>query len=140
MSVRGQRVKRQIKRSLKLVPKEELEKVVAEVVAEADEAIDSIPEGAKPGDVINGYKVAWTWSEMLKQFPIVTFTPEETIPLTWNGVKVQALAQIEMHVPQPFKMIYDQHRRELGKQTKIVGREGFDSTTSLGAGALEPLK
>lgn len=140
MSVRKERVKRSIRRSLKLVPREELEQAVNEIVAEVDEVVESIPKEVKPGDVINGYKVAWTWGEMLKRFPIVTFTPEETIPLTWNGVRVQALSQIEMHVPQPFKAIYDQHRREMGRKVKIEGREGFDTTIALGAGALEPLR
>ena len=140
MSVRAERVKRQVKRSLKLVPREELERVVEEVASETEAVIDAVPEGSKPGDVVNGYKVAWTWSEMLKQFPVVTFTPEETIPLTWNGVKVQALAQTEMHVPQPFKMIYDQHRREMGKAASLSDRGEYINTIALGAGALEPLK
>jgi len=139
-SIRAERVKRSVKRSLKLVPKEELEKVVEEVVSETDEALEVIPEGAKPGDVVNGFKVAWTYDQMLKNFPIVTFTPEETVPLTWNGVKVQALAMVEMHVPEPFKEIYDRHRREINKRLTLNNREGLITEIGIGLGALEPPK
>jgi hypothetical protein len=140
MSKRAERAKRNIKRSLKLVPKEELERVVEEVNSEADDELDIVPEGKRPGDVVNGYKVPWTYEVMVKEFPIVTFTPEETIPLTWNGVKVQAYAQIEMHVPEPFKMIYDNHRREIGRKPSQTFKDGFINMIELGIGALEPLR
>jgi hypothetical protein len=53
---------------------------------------------------------------------------------------VQAFAQIMMHVPEPFKMIYEQHRREIGRKPSQALKEGYISTMELGIGALEPIK
>jgi len=142
MSVRSERIKRRVKRSLKQVPKEELQKVVEEVIDEADSELDEIvfPKGAQPGDVINGFKVGWTESELNKRFPIVKFIPEETIPITWNGIRYQCFAQVEMHVPEPVKEIYDRHRREQARATVNLEADGFVPIINLGAGALEPPK
>ena len=70
---------------------------------------------------------------MLKRFPIVDFVPDETIPLTWNGVKVQAHSGIEMHVPKPFYDLYNRHKREL-----LPKKAPFGVLVELGAGALAP--
>lgn len=140
MSRRAESAKRKVKRALKLVPKEELERVVEEVAESAEAELDFIPEGSKPGDIVNGYKVGWTWTKMKETFPLVIFTPEETIPLSFNGVRVQAIAQVEMKVPEPFKRIYDQHRKEMAKIPQMGDKDGFVTTLGLGLGGLEPPK
>lgn len=91
-----------------------------------------------PGKVVKGQKTIWTYGDMVERFPIVSFVPDETIPLTWNGVKVQAYSGIEMHVPKPFYDIYRQHKSEQMKSAKSLPDLGFESIVQLGAGALPP--
>lgn len=54
----------------------------------------------------------WTWRD-LDQFPKVMFTPRETIPLTWNGLSVQLVDDVEVTLPKPFHDIYQEHRRAI---------------------------
>lgn len=88
-----------------------------------------------PGRTVRGIKTAWSYSDMVKRFPISSFVPEETIPLTWNGVTVQAYSGIEMHAPKPFYDLYREHRKRLGEGSKNLP-DGF--IIDLGAGALPP--
>lgn len=87
-----------------------------------------------PGRRVKGQKTIWTYHDMVERFDIVDFTPEETIPLSWNGVKVQAYAGIEMHVPKPFYDLYNKHRREAASQKAppgisiLVGYDGFQES------------
>ena len=70
---------------------------------------------------------------------IVAFIPEKTVPLLINGVRVQALAGIEMHVPKAFKDIYDRSGRASREPVGAhLQQMGYDATVALGAGALEP--
>lgn len=75
-----------------------------------------------PGTIYNlgqlsATKKRWQWRD-LAQFPQVTFTPNETIPVTWNGLMIVLQADLEMTVPEPFKQVYDEHKRalETGRQ------------------------
>jgi hypothetical protein len=56
------------------------------------------------------------------QFPTVTFTPEETVPLTFNGVTVQAHAGVPMTVQKCFKEIYDKKRSVAPDDSKSPGK------------------
>lgn len=84
-----------------------------------------------PGKIVMGTKTAWTFRDMCERFPIVSFIPDETIPLTWQGVRVQALSGIEMHVPRPFYELYNRHKAELRPHKSPPG-----IVVELGAGGL----
>lgn len=86
-----------------------------------------------PGKVVKGIKTIWTYNDMCARFPIVDFIPDETLPIIWNGVKVQAISGIEMHVPKPFCDIYKQRMARLRQKINIPG-----VVVELGAGALPP--
>lgn len=50
----------------------------------------------------------------LAQFPLSPrFVPNETIPITWNGITVYLQEDVECQVPIPFYDIYREHRRAL---------------------------
>lgn len=63
-------------------------------------------------------KVPWTRADVEKRFPKVTFMPEETIPVTWNGVSYQLREGEEITVPSVIKTTYDNHR----KRVRAIGR------------------
>jgi len=86
-----------------------------------------------PGKTVKGVKTMWTYQDLCNRFSMVSFIPDETIPLTYNGVKVWAFAGIEMKVPKPFQNIYEQHKAELRPRKPMDG-----ITIDLGAGALPP--
>ncbi len=86
-----------------------------------------------PGKLVHGQKTIWTYKDCLDRYEVVSFIPEETIPLNFNGVKVQAFSGIEMHVPKCFKKVYDDHRKALRPESPPPG-----VTVELGAGPLPP--
>ena len=121
-------VKREIRRITSTAASaQEAAQAAHEVAEELDrKAVTEEAEKDTPGSIRGGFKKTATYSDLKKMFPMAKFTPEETIPLTFNGVRVQALAGYEMEVPQCFKDIYDKHRRapsatnELRKQGYVV--------------------
>jgi hypothetical protein len=56
------------------------------------------------------------------QFPTVTFTPEETVPLTFQGRTVQAYAGVPLTCPSCFKEIYDKKRSVAQDDSKSPGK------------------
>ena len=135
---KAKRVKKQLERTIKSVPVADLREIVDEISFEADERIQNESGGERvPGKVVNGQKTIYTENDLIKMFPIVTFTPEETVPLIFNGVRYQAMNGVEMHVPQCIKEIYDRHKRELRKRPELP-EEGYVNEVALGVGALEP--
>lgn len=72
-------------------------------------------DGLRPGETKNPGTVAeltreWTIRDFAS-FPVKTFTPNETIPLTVNGVTCYVFADQECSVPEPFYSVYQEHRR-----------------------------
>lgn len=85
--------------------------------------------GDPPGTVRSGWignaevkgftKKGWTEADLRKDREhtpngagkYVTFTPVETLLVTWNGLKRQLLADEETTVEKCFKDVYDEHRR-----------------------------
>ncbi len=68
-----------------------------------------------PGETKNKGTLAetsreWTMRD-LAQFPTKTFTPNETLPLTWNGLTCYVFADQECTVPEPFYSVYMEHRK-----------------------------
>ena len=136
-----ERVKRRVKKALKRTVSPEVAQDILEELA--DTAEDSLidEEGAlvrMPGKVVGGTKTTWTYQDLVKMFPIVTFLPDETILLTFNGVSVQAIANLEMHVPKCFLDIFQRHKRELQSSGKALPERGYISEIGLGLGALPP--
>ena len=130
------RIKRRIKQDLRRAKTPMAAKeVLDELVEETEVKIEAEPEGRKPGLTRGSSKTTYTYPDLCDMFPTVSFTPEETIPLTFQGVKVQAYDGIEMHVPRCFKTIYDHHRKELKQMKETLLEAGL---LDLGAGGLPP--
>ncbi len=138
MATRKASVKRKALRDLKRATTPvEAQEIIEELKADIDPRAESF-EGRKPGVIVGGTKVGYTYPGLCEQFPIVTFTPEETIKLTFQGITVQAIAGMEMHVPQCFKELYDNHRKALRNVGGALPNLGFYNLVELGIGALPP--
>ena len=78
----------------------------------------------KPGETRNPGTLAETtreWTmEDLRSFPKKTFTPLETLSITWNGIPCLVTAGEEVSIPEPFYDIYMAHVRAVknGEQHK----------------------
>jgi hypothetical protein len=132
---RIQRAEREVEQALRAVPAG----VAAQVLEEAEDKVEqrAIDEkNTKPGQVVNGFKRAWTMKECEAAFPVKVFMPEETVPLTWNGLRVQAIAGVQMAVPECFYDIYVKHREALRKKPELPDR-GMSNIVMLNAGPLE---
>jgi hypothetical protein len=82
-----------------------------EVMAERKaEASDDPPGTIYNAGTLAATKKRWQWRD-LARFPVVTFTPNETIPVTFQGLTLMLIADTEMAVPSIFKDIYDERRR-----------------------------
>ncbi len=132
------RAEKEIKATLARVAPEEvagiLETAIEESIPRAQERLD---KSALPGQTVNGLKKPWTFEAIKKIFPIVSFIPEETICLTWNGVRQQCYSGVEMHTPKCFYDIYLRYRSETRKAAGALPRDmGFEVTIGIGAGAL----
>ena len=128
-------IDREEKRSLETVAQE-----VAETIEDEERALlaklskrykDEETGERRPGKTVRGTKTAWTYNDMLERFPVVSFIPDETLPLTYQGVKHYCHAGIESHVPKPFYDIYNRRKRELQPKNPPPG-----ILVELGAGAL----
>ena len=121
MPRKKERVKRKVIRDLKLAMNPQDAKEIVEELQEEAANIPEIPPERVPGATIHGMKVIWTYKDMVAKFPIVAFTPEENVPLTWNGVTVQAIVNQEMHVPKPFHDLYRKWRRGAPVKAELIG-------------------
>jgi len=91
----------------------------------------------KPGQTIHGSKVPWTRQDVEKAFPICAFVPDETIPVTYNGVMYQLIAGVECLVPTIIRDIYQDYRRaKVGFGKNIMTSMGKVQVDP-GAGTLE---
>jgi hypothetical protein len=117
MATSKAKVKRRITKDMKraMTPRQAKEAIteIAQEIADEDMKPELTSAAAKvpPGTVIGDTKVIYTFKDLEAMFPIVTFTPEVTIPLSFNGVRFQALEGRECHVPKCFKDIYDKVRK-----------------------------
>ena len=88
-----------------------------------------------PGRKVRGQKDVWTWRDILERFKddYTAIIPDETIPLTWNGVKIQLISGIETHLPKPFYELWKAHKAALRP-----GKVPPGIVVEYGAGALPP--
>lgn len=68
-----------------------------------------------PGEVKNRNTAAersrdWSIND-LGQFKQVQFTPNENLPLTWNGITAHVQADMEVVLPEPFYNIYRDYKK-----------------------------
>ena len=76
----------------------------------------------RPGQIANKGTLAerardWTWGDVTEMAK-VKFTPNENIPITFNGLTLYLREDQEVEVPRPFYDIYREHRRAL-EQARI---------------------
>jgi len=139
---RKRRVKKQVTRQLKSVSPAEAARIADELKAEAEKVVEAQPTERVPGSTVQGVKVTYNMSDLKEIYGLCSFTPMETLPLNCQGVRLQAIAGVELvDVPICFKTIYENHMREqiaAGKMSHLEGM-GFESTVELGAGALPPM-
>ena len=69
---------------------------------------------------------------------MVTFTPEENCPVTWNGIKYDLFSDTPVTVPSVIRDIYDNYRKETRQAGKAVRLLSGEVMKPLGVGALEP--
>ncbi len=140
MKVKATRVKRKVERDLKRVrtPEEAME--IAERASEvARQRVLDEPETRVPGLTIAGAKTSWTKRDLEEKFPLVTWTPEETIPLCFNGVHYQAFMGFEWVTPSCIKSIYDNHRKVKMQQGALLQQANIQGGFQLiGEGGLPP--
>ena len=67
-------------------------------------------EKVKPGTVVGNRKTPWTMQDIAK-LPKVTFTPDENVTVTFNGLAYYLVADKEVVVPENIKFIYDEYKR-----------------------------
>lgn len=91
-----------------------------------------------PGKKVAGTKTMWTKKDIADRWPVVTFVPEETVKVTFQGVIYQLLAGAENHVPQVIRDQYYMCKRQERMAGKSLPETGYVTTIDLGAGALPP--
>ena len=122
---------KEIKDIVERVPNEGKTAVLEQVLEEARKEPDR-----RPGAVIAGAKVPWNLHDWDKMDGVVTFTPDETIKFTLNGVSRQFIAGVEGVFPKAFVDTYNRRKKILMTPVKSLPDFGFESQVTLGGGAL----
>jgi len=120
--------------------KEGIKQLISEAVEEAAEeaAGPKLPGQIEDAGELVARKVHWTMHDAERLYPPVAFTPEETIPVTFNGLTIQLRADQPITVPSCFKGIYDEHRRLVRQSARPFMTPGGIVDVAPGAGALPP--
>jgi hypothetical protein len=87
---------------------------IQDFVAKLSE-VRSLDQDIQPGQIMNpksplATKRPWTWGD-LKGCETKTFIPNETLPVTWNGLTVYLNADVETTIPIYHYETYMEHRR-----------------------------
>lgn len=90
--------------------------VVQRFVEQLGESKAKANPGDVPGTIYNRGTLAeakkpWSGKDVWSKYPSKTFTPTETIPIIFDGVKVQLFAEVEVTLPSIFYDIYAEHRK-----------------------------
>ena len=113
--------------------KEQIRQEAQDAIAQlVDEAIEETTGERVPGKIVKGLKTPWTAKDIERVFPLCEFTPEETIPVTYQGVKYQLFSGVSMVTPTIIRDIYLEHRRKMRR----VGSELAGRGVEIAAGAL----
>lgn len=111
--------------------KEAVGKLVEEAVKTAEEGGDRVP-----GKKVHGVKTPWMRSDVDKAFPLCSFTPGKTMPVTYNGVRYQLIEGVEMLVPTIVRDIYNESEKKMREAGRNLPQQGFPVTVNPGAGGL----
>ncbi len=116
----------------------EIEQEVKEKVGELvqRQVDDKLAEdNNRPGMPVKGVgKVPWTMKEIEKVFPVVEYVPDETMPVTWNGVKIQCFAGVSQLMPSCFRDVMENRKRKMRRVNENVRNLGI----TIQSGALGP--
>ena len=110
------KTKAKVLQEAQVVVQELVEKVVQEKIDQEEER--------KPGSIVRGQKVPWSWKDCEKVFPVVEFTPWTSQPVTWNGLTKYFIANQSQLMPSCFKDIYLESMRRQRRQVPIVVSTG----------------
>ncbi len=106
-------------------------KGLAKEIVEELENEDALPdEERRPGMVHKGVKIAYTMNDLKAMYPEFPFTPEENIPIIFQGVRVDLFEGKEVTLPKIFYDIYQEHRRN----ERLAGRR------AIGIGGLKEIE
>lgn len=89
---------------------------------------EELPPGSVVGEGLGQTTVQWTMDWIRKHNPDVEFTPAENISITYQGVRMDFVADRTVMVPRPFKGIYDDMRKARADKTiwRQQGDQGLD--------------
>ena len=100
----------QAKDAAEQLVREELNKIEAPNKSPGSHIFDN--RGRKIG------KQPWTMGEIEKVFSLIEYTPDETVPVTWNGVSIQCFAGVSQLMPTCFKDIMEDRKRRM----RLIGK------------------
>lgn len=132
------------KEKIKDAIKREIIPAVEEAIAEVTEEVMRDTSDLPPGTVIGkgtqrARKVPWTMATIREVYPDITFTPEQTLPVTFNGVSMHLVSGVEVTCPSVFKGLYDDYRASVRRHGSGNVATPYGGVTVLsGAGALPP--
>ena len=112
------------------------EEVLLAVAEDLEQAEVEATEPRVPGKVVHGQKTSWTLGDIEKIFPVVEFTPDDTVNITWNGVSKQLIAGVSQLMPTCFRDLYLETKRRTRAKKDIVVSTG-KIQVDIGAGAFE---
>jgi len=135
-SVRGVIAERQVTRKLKGVDPEETKLIAEALIEQSEKEMESRREERVPGRVVGKFKTAFTLKDLEDIHGITSFTPEETVAFTIQGVERQFLAGVECLVPRCFKIAYDLRKQNMLK-TNTLPETGYQNINQPGAGTFE---
>ena len=120
--------------------KDEMARAVAEAISAGIEKVLEEPVIPRvPGAVIGATKVPYSRRDIERVYqPMVTFIPEENIPVTVQGVQYDLYADREITVPYIVKNIYEEHKKAERARGRGVTLSSGEYVPVTGVGGLPP--
>ena len=125
---------KKVKNAVRNLSIEEAQEVLDRAGREAESKPS--PSDRTPGQIINGMKVPYTRHDLDRIYGIVEFTPDDTIPVTVQGIRYQLFAGVTMSAPKIIQKTYEDYKRQLRKGSDALRNLGV--SVDAGAGALPP--
>ena len=131
------RAGKRIKDALHRVTPEDAKIILAEQLKVSTQKAVELEE-QKPGQVIQGLKTPWHDKEAADIDGVIEFTPIETVPFTWNGIRYQFINGVSIAIP---KTVYEEYRRLRKEGFRDSNRKqlpdlGYENLERPGFGAL----
>lgn len=133
------RAKRDVKNAVRKVDVNSAVDILAEAVALAEKKAEDAPRVRTPGATVEGSKIPFTEKDLIDIHGLYTFIPDDTRPITIQGVRVQLLKGYEITTAKCFYNYYQQCKREEDAAAYSLPKDtGFETLINVGGGALEP--